>query len=247
MSWLGVPPQRSEPWAGSASWVGVPRLGGLRITQQPEERMFQKVPDLSQPGTRGCLGLGGGLCKMVLIKQPVSCLRSPSAPRWSQCERHLLSTYCVRRPVPDGAITTSNRTATRSHGVTHLSQAPDHSGPGGPTTDLASAPVWPEASDGLKLMRFSDPREAAAAPHSQIRSTCSRGHTLCSRWAERHWWASLPPAPTLPPGQGGQQPGFQTLPQLPACALWLGLSFLVCEMGAVSAHAPDRTAKQWLF
>lgn len=49
---------------------------GLQITQQPKERLFWKISDLSQPTTDGPLGLRSHLCKMMLTKHTPSCLYS---------------------------------------------------------------------------------------------------------------------------------------------------------------------------
>lgn len=77
--WTGSPKNsRALEWI-AISWCGFEASVGLQITQQPEERQFRKIPDLSPPVTDGPLGLRSHLCKLMLTKHTPSCPGSPSA------------------------------------------------------------------------------------------------------------------------------------------------------------------------
>lgn len=66
---------------------------GLQITHSPEDRLSQKVPDLSPSATGGLLGAS---LPSEVNKTPSSCLGSPSAP--AAYTKHLL---CARPRRPE--------------------------------------------------------------------------------------------------------------------------------------------------
>lgn len=80
------------------SWVRLPwGLPGTANHTQPEERLSQKVLDLSQSATGGPLGSS---LQNEVNKTACSCLSSPQTPEWSPSQQHTLSTYCVPGTVP---------------------------------------------------------------------------------------------------------------------------------------------------